>query len=267
MEENAAIKCAMVRKEWVECARKMVANPVERCAFYEALFDIAFDSDSRESLPPIAAAMVEMARPALLSDRARYSERVERARAVAEARKRPRESAPADVSLQNTNTTTNTNINTKTNTTLSQESEEVGEKERYLIFGILFSKGCRDVAAEYSAWHDYYAALGWKNNKGAAIASRPSAASMWRPSGEVLGDMDNRAIWRKVFQNAKTTNVQVWTEYRGLVLEDAEGAKQVRILTAMSAETIGRFDAAFQPQLVELAGALGASSVVYSYRP
>lgn len=271
MAEQLTIKAAMIRREWIESARAILTNPAQRCAFYDAICDIALGMESATPGDPTTAAMVAMCRPAIVSDLERYAERVERTRAAADARKQARQHTPTDTPAGavniNTSTSTTTNNTTNTNINLSQSAEPIGERERYLIFGILFGKGCLALEREYDAWYAYYDALGWRNNKGAPILSRPSAASMWRPSCDCAQDLEHRSLWRKVFQGARTNNTHIWTDYRGLLVAEEEGVSTLIILTAMQGDMLDRFDGACIPQLQALCAELGCSRVVYQYRP
>lgn len=67
---------------------------------------------------------------------------------------------------------------------------------------------------------DYYTALGWKNNKGAAIVRKTSVAAMWQLKCDVAADITAHATWHKVWRDVPDTPWAVWTAFRGMVAKD-----------------------------------------------
>lgn len=69
--------------------------------------------------------------------------------------------------------------------------------------------------AELNAFWDYYESLGWKNNKGAVIVSKQSAARMWRRQFETRTPPDGAQTWFKAVQACKIIDTTVFTIFAG----------------------------------------------------
>lgn len=243
------MRAAMFREEWLDKARQLLPNPADRATFYECLMCRAFERDQPTIDNPIVGAMFAMAESAIAQDLEKYAARCERNRENAAKRY---QSQPVDASGSQSlpvaasgsqslpNTSTSTSTNTSTNTSTSTISNENGDsdRDRYLIYCTLFSRGALDVQSEFDSFYNYYAALGWKNNKGAPIVSRVSAAAMWRISGEIAGNLSQREMWAKAFRNADTTSVLVWTSFRDMRVEVQDTTRVLHIHLALNTKQI-----------------------------
>lgn len=274
MAEQRVISACMFRREWLEVAQQMIPDAAARAEFYEGIFGTAFAISGTEPKNPVARAMWAMACPAITQDRERYDAKCEKNRQNALARserKRTQANASENERTQataantNTNTNNNANTNNNNNANLSHESspEEVREKETFLIYCTLFGKGVLDVQAEYDAFYGYYDSLGWRNNKGAAITSRVSAALMWKANTELAADAPYRTKYAAAFKNAPTTSVHIWTAYRYTEVREVDGVQTACISLALPEEHVRSFDEKFTAQIRKYARSIGAEDVTY----
>lgn len=239
----------MFREEWLDKARQLLPNPADRAAFYECLMCRAFEREQPSVENPIVSAMFAMAESAIAQDLEKYAARCERNRENAlkrvaasgnQSQRVVASGSDGNQSLPNTNTNKNTSTNTSTSTstnTISNESADE-DREKYLIYCTLFSRGALDIQTEFDNFYNYYAALGWKNNKGAPIVSRVSAAAMWRISGEICGNLAQREMWAKAFRNAPTTSVLVWSSFRDMRVEVSDTSRVLHLYLALNTKQI-----------------------------
>lgn len=243
------MKAAMFREEWLDKARQLLPNPADRADFYECLMCRAFDRDIPQPANPIVSAMYTMAESAIAQDLEKYTARCERNRENAlkrvaasgsQSQRVVASGSDGNQSQPNTNTSTSTSTNINTSTSISTISNENtdSEREKYLIYCTLFSRGALDIQTEFDNFYNYYAALGWKNNKGAPIVSKVSAAAMWRISGELCGNLAQREMWAKAFKNAPTTSVLVWTSFRDMRAEVQDTTRVLHIHLALNTNQI-----------------------------
>ena len=96
-----------------------------------------------------------------------------------------------------------------------------------MIFGYFWSTGSKAIAEELQAFWSYYEALGWKNNKGAAIVSKMAAARMWRRQFETGTAPNGSDAWLKVMQTCPVPDYNIWKCYAGA--EKTETGALVRL--------------------------------------
>lgn len=206
------LTACMFRAEWWRKAVKLLPDPAQRCAFYDAVFARSFDEPLPHELPATAQIMLEMLTDFIDADKVAYEARCERNRQNARGK---REGASGCDSLQvGSNTTPNTNPNTINNPMPLSKGEEDENKEKFLIIGIFFSRGSVAPLEEAKRFWDYYAALGWKNSRGASIIDKRAAARSWRLQLDSRGAEDWRTKWHKCFQSAPITDARIWTHIR-----------------------------------------------------
>lgn len=243
------MKAAYFREEWLDKAQQLLPNPADRALFYEMLMARAFSRELPTCTNPIVSAMYIMAESAIAADIAKYDAKCERnrenalKRVAASGNQSQRVVASgSDGNQSQPNTTTSTNTNTTTTTTTSTNTISIenvdSEREKYLIYCTLFSRGALDIQSEYDNFYNYYAALGWKNNKGAPIVSRVSAAAMWRMSGEICGNLAQREMWARAFKNAPTTSVLVWTAFRDMRVEVQDTTRVLHVHLSLNTSQI-----------------------------
>lgn len=68
---------------------------------------------------------------------------------------------------------------------------------------------------EMNAFWDYYESLGWKNNKGAVIVSKQSAARMWRRQFETKTPPDGAQAWYRAVQTCNILDPTAFTIFAG----------------------------------------------------
>lgn len=208
---STTMKAAYIRREWVERAEQLLPNTSERLLFYEAILHYSLN-EKRDTLQGAPAIMFEMIKTAIDDDRSRYEAKCERNRN--NARRKPVAASGSQWQpLEATPTTTTTTTPTTTTTTTTTISIEEEEKDRFLIIGIFLSRGAMDPVKEADTFWNYYESLGWKNNKGAAIVSKTSAATMWRMQGETIADITQVQLWYKCFKSSPIYLNSIWTAF------------------------------------------------------
>lgn len=243
------MRAAYFREEWLDKALQLLPNPEDRAVFYEMLMQRAFGRQVVQCKNPVVVAMYTMAESAIAADIAKYDAKCERNRANALAKSNRTQSHPVAASgsdrtqsqpSTSTSTSTSSSTNTSTNTSTSSISCETmtDEREIYLIYYTLFKRGALDMQSEFDAFYNYYAALGWKNNKGAPIVSKVSAAAMWRLSGDTCANIAQRQAWADAFKNAPTTSVLVWTAFRDIQVKESDTERSLYISLALNSKQI-----------------------------
>lgn len=258
------MRAAMFREEWLDKARQLLPNPSDRALFYECLMCKAFERDMPIIDNPIVSAMFIMAESAIAQDLEKYAARCERNRenALKRVAASGTQSQPSQPNIS-TSTSTSTNTSTSTSTsTISIESADE-EKEKYLIYCTLFTRGALDVQSEFDSFYNYYAALGWKNNKGAQIVSKVSAAAMWRFSGDTAANLSEREQWAKAFRNADTTSSVIWTAFRHMEVRASDTERVLHITIAIPTTWLEDFESKCERNIRALMRAYQCSSIEY----
>lgn len=217
MEAENRPNAALINREWYESARGVLGAKDLSCVLVAAIEYVLY-GDTAITLQDSAAVVFAMIKPALDSDIVKYRERC--ARNAANARSgRERVAASSTQSQRvgaNTTTTTTSNTTTTSTSTSSISPEEQRQRERFIIFGYFWSVGSGDPMAEMNAFWDYYESLGWKNNKGAVIVSKQSAARMWRRQFETKTPPDGSQAWFKAVQSCKILDPTAFTVFAGM---------------------------------------------------
>lgn len=215
METEYKIKGLIFARSWWEAAVKVLPAE-ERILFYEAVFQYAFEGRMVGSGKREISAMFEMVRPFIDQDKIKYQERCERNRANARGRQRVAASGTQSLPVAdntNTNTTTNTNTNTST-------ISLTPEKEKFLVCGLFYARGSIKPAEELQKFWSYYESLGWKNNKGAQIVRKSSAARMWSlQSGVTENALAPRLAWYQEISSCECTDIRVFDNLVNLVVD------------------------------------------------
>lgn len=268
------MRAAMFREEWLDKAKQLLPNPSDRALFYECLMCKAFEREMPTIDNPIVSAMFIMAESAITADLEKYAARCERNRENAlkrvaasgtQSQRVVASGTQSQRSLPNTSTNTSTSTNTNTSTSTSTISIESAdeEREKYLIYCTLFTRGALDVQSEFDAFYNYYAALGWKNNKGAQIVSRVSAAAMWRFSGDTAANLAEREQWSKAFKNADTTASYIWTTFRHMEVRESDTERVLHITIAMPTTWLDSFETRCERNLKALMRAYNCTGIEY----
>ena len=212
MESSNRPNAALINKEWFDSASNVISQEdlgmviINACRYVFGLPTIAMRNRSQE----IVFAMI---RPALDSDIDKYRERC--ARNAANARSGRERAVASGTQSQRVGAITTTTSTTTSTTTPSLSGEEQRKRERFIIFGYFWSIGSSDPKAEMNAFWDYYEALGWKNNKGAVIVSKQSAARMWRRQFETKTPPDGAQTWFKAVQTCNILDPTAFTIFAG----------------------------------------------------
>lgn len=257
------MRAAYMRREWVVIARSLLKDPAERCQFYDLCFSHSLDIECDEVTTERVHTMFAMIITAIEEDKSKYNERCERSRA--RALTRTRTDAQELPTTTPTPTTTTTPTPTPTPTlSLNNSSESNEERERFLFYGSFFARGCLDFEREADRCWNYYAALGWRNNKGTIIANRCAAAAMWRISGETMADPAPQRLWYDVFKSSIVYNLDLWRLFVRFAVSDG-GVLNIYLRNANGAAEglVNALEEGCQKQLSTLARRLGASTIEY----
>lgn len=214
MESEYKIKgCIVSRTWWAAAVQELSAT--DRLAFYDALLQYAFTHELAEHLPAAVRPMMAMVVPFIDQDRAKYQERCERNRRNANAPKRAAASGSQSQPVgANTNTNTNTSTNTNTNTISISE-----ERQKFLVCGQLFARGAMQPREEMQRFWAYYESLGWRNNKGAPIVRKQSAAAMWNMQfGVTENALELRKAWYDAFARLESADYVVFDNVKRLTI-------------------------------------------------
>lgn len=229
MEDNKRPNAALINREWFESAKSVLSAEALGRVLVAACNYVIFN-ELEPKLSGTESVVFAMIRPALDSDITRYLERCARNAANAKSqRKRVGASGSDSQRVGAIPTTTPTPTSTPTSTpTPSLSLEEVEEREKWLLFGYFWSSGSKAVFEELKTFWSYYEALGWKNNKGAAIVSKVAAARMWRRQFETGSAPNGADAWFKAVQTCSVPNFNVWQCYAGAERTDAGAVVRLR---------------------------------------
>lgn len=255
METENKIKGVIFARSWWAAAVEAL-NPGDRLEFYDVVFLYAFNGQEATIKSPAVKAMFAMVRPYIDTEAERYAERCERNRKNAGGAKRVAASGTQPLPVaHNNNTNTNTNTNNNTNTISLSE-----ERERFLIYSLFFAKGCADVEAEVTRFWSYYESLGWRNNKGATIVRKTSAARMWEFENNIqVQDLDARKMWAECMEGCAGTSPDVFTLWSRVTIEGDKITFYARDVERFAKACEGDFFAGLQ----KFAGRVGVKSVTY----
>ena len=221
--ESKRPSATLINKEWYAAA-KSVLNSAQLGQLLIKACEYVFaggDSVVHDTFVTMAFAMVK---PALDSDIAKYAERC--ARNASNARSQSQRVGASGSQSQrvgaNTTTTSTSNTTTTSTSNPSISQDEQRKRERFIIYGYFWSVGSGDPMAEMNAFWDYYESLGWKNNKGAVIVSKQSAARMWRRQYETKTPPAGAQAWFKAVQTCKILDQTAFTIFAGSEIDDGK---------------------------------------------
>lgn len=230
MESEYKIKGVIFARAWYKAVRPGLL-PSDRLQFYDAVFDYAFDGTILPGMVPAVDIAFKMVKPFIDQDKAKYQERCERNRRNANSPKRVAATGSQSLPVApNTNTNTSTNTNTNTNTISISE-----ERQKFLVCGQLFARGSMQPREEMQRFWAYYESLGWKNNKGAPIVRKQSAAAMWNMQfGVTENALDLRKAWYDAFARLEEADYVIFDNVKRLTITGGNvviAAKDFRKLT------------------------------------
>lgn len=228
---------ALINKEWLEAAsaileRKGLAELV-LCACEYVLY-----GQIQQSLDDRLGIVLAMVKPWLDSDIDSYRRRCERNAANARSRKEPVAASGTQSQRVAPNPNPNNNPNSNSNPNLSIESADQKEieKEKWLIYGYFWASGSKNVLQETLAFWNYYDSLGWKNNKGAAIVNRLSAARMWRRQFETGNVPAGAGAWFSIVRYCPVKDYSLWDRFAGTEIIDGAATIRLRVTGKYIAE-------------------------------
>lgn len=245
---------ALINREWYESSRRLLSKQALGDVLVACVDYVLYGEDYLD-VREVKGVVFNMIKPALDSDISKYNERC--ARNAANAKRKASSSEWQRVGASGTSgeqpQPQPQPQHQPQPQPLSQEDGVRENREKFLIFGYFWSTGSEDPMGESVAFWSYYESLGWKNNKGAAIVNKIAAARMWRRQYAMKEPCDHSIEWYKAFSTADTTNIQVFTAYRGARLEGSQWVITLRCDEDFAAT----FTANYRQQLAALQRALG----------
>ena len=219
---------ALINREWYTAASK-VLDGTQMGRLLMAVVCYVWTGDLELELDEPSGIVFEMVRPWLDSDIESYRRRCERNAANARSRRGPVAASGTQSQRVGANPNPNNNPNPNPNPNLSIESADPKEieREKWLIFGYFWASGSKNVLEETRAFWNYYDSLGWKNNKGAAIVNRLSAARMWRRQFETGEAPAWSMAWFSVVRYCPVKDFRLWDCYAGA--EISAGSVTIRL--------------------------------------
>lgn len=214
---------ALINREWYESAASVLeGRKLAQLVLYAVQYVLyGISPETEDETIKIVFAMV---RPALDSDIAKYLERCARNAANAKSQRQRVGASGSEWErvAANTTTTTTTTPTTTTTTTTSISNEDERKRGRFLCYGYFWATGSNDPMQELDAYWDYYEALGWKNNKGAAIVSKIAAARMWRRQFDSSEPKQGAQSWFKAVKDCPIIDTNVFRCYAGAEMADGK---------------------------------------------
>ena len=271
------MRAAMFREEWLDKARQLLPNAADRALFYECLMCKAFEREMPSINNPIVSAMFVMAESAISQDLEKYAARCERnrenalKRLAASGTQSQRVVASGNQSQQSqpnisTSISTSTSTSTSTNTISISQDEKSQEREIYSIYYTLFNRGALNVQEEFNLFWNYYEALGWRNNKGAQIVSKVSAASMWRMQGDTCANLAERQSWARAFKTCAISSPLIWSAFKTLKVEKGDEVRRLHIYTSLTSQQINSLEDKCERNLRALMSIYECAEILYHFQ-
>lgn len=219
---------ALINREWYAAASK-VLDRTQMGRLLMAVVSYVWTGAQDTGLDEPSGIVFEMVRPWLDSDIESYRRRCERNAANARSRREPVAASGTQSQRVASNPNPNNNPNPNPNPNLSIESPDKKEikEDIWLVYGYFWASGSKNALQETRAFWNYYDSLGWKNNKGAAIVSRLSAARMWRRQFETGKAPTGSMEWFSVVRYSPVRDFQLWDCYAGA--EISNGSVTIRL--------------------------------------
>lgn len=274
--QETMINGVVFKRSWRDKALSLLPADGARLSFYEALFSLAFDGQDEAPADAAARIMYEMCKDDIAAEISRYQKVCERNAANAAARytkstsgyqSQPVAASGSDGNQSQSNSNNKGNSNNKSNGNLSSAEAALSvEREKWEVYGVFFRRGSIDPRAEAERFWNYYDALGWKNNKGAPISNKNSAAAMWSIEGEPAPDTALRQLWWRHFHLVGGVQWALWSGIERFEIERTEDTATVLIYCAKGGHVRTIVEAQYVSILANFVRDCMANSVEYRMR-
>lgn len=222
---------ALINREWYESAAGVLEGRKLANLLLYAVQYVLYGT-LPETEDPELKIVFAMVRPALESDIAKYRERCARNAANAKS-KRAAATGSEWQPVAATGEQLQQQPQLQPQLQLQRQSlspEERERKEKFMVYGYFWSVGSANPTEESRQFWSYYEALGWRNNKGAAIVSKLAAARMWRRQFESTEPKGLAAQWFAAFKDCPVIDYNVFDAFAGGEIQsDKERAVVVRL--------------------------------------
>ena len=216
MKTDGRPSAALINREWYESAREILTREELGSAVLNAIAYVLYGDE----LPPATSKVgiiCHMVKPQLDSDIAKYQERC-----VRNALNAKRGASGASGSESQRVATSGEQQQHQQQQQPQQQPQCLSiddpkqiERDKFMIWGYFWSIGSTAIKEECAAFWSYYEALGWRNNKGAAIVSRLACARMWRRQFDTREPMNGAAQWFQAFKDCPVIDYAVFNAYVG----------------------------------------------------
>lgn len=230
MKTDGRPSAALINGEWFRSAAGILSADGLGRVLVAAVRYVLEGDDSHLS-NPVEHAVFAMIKPQLDSDIAKYQERCIRNAMNA---KRGGGGASGSESLRVAASGVQQQPQPQqqpqqTTTCLSIDDPKQIERDKFQVWGYMWSSGSNAIQQECAAFWSYYEALGWRNNKGAQIVSRLACARMWRKQYDTKEPPAGAVQWFQAFKDCPIIDYAVFTTYVGAMLNPEEdGVLEVR---------------------------------------
>lgn len=230
MKTDGRPSAALINREWYESARGILTREELGSAVLNAIAYVLYGDE----LPPSTSKVgivCHMIKPLLDSDIAKYQERC-----VRNALNAKRGASGASGSQSEPVAANGVQQQPQHQSQQQQQPQCLSiddpaqiERDKFMIWGYFWSIGSSAIQEECRAFWSYYEALGWRNNKGAAIVSRLACARMWRRQFDTHEPMNGAAQWFQAFKDCPVIDYAVFNAYAGASISTEEdGVIEVR---------------------------------------
>lgn len=221
--DNKRPNAALINREWYESAREILTREELGSAVLNAIAYVLYGDE----LPPSTSKVgivCRMIKPQLDSDISRYLERcvrnalnARRGGGGASGSESQRVAASGEQHQQQQQ-----QQHQQQPQCLSIDDPQQIERDKFQIWGFMWSSGSNAIQQECAAFWSYYESLGWRNNKGAAIVSRLACARMWRKQFDTKEPPAGAIQWFQAFKDCPIIDYAVFNAYAGATLSTEE---------------------------------------------
>lgn len=230
MKTDGRPSAALINRAWYESAKGVLGAKDLSCVLVAAVEYVLY-GDTAITLQDSAAVVFAMVKPQLDSDIAKYQERCVRNALNAKrgtSGASGSQSQPVAASGEQQQHQQQPQQQ-QTTSCLSIDDPKQIERDKFQVWGYMWSSGSNAIQQECAAFWSYYEALGWRNNKGAAIVSRLACARMWRKQYDTKEPPAGAVQWFQAFKDCPIIDYAVFNAYAGAMISPEEdGVLEVR---------------------------------------
>lgn len=219
MKTDGRPSAALINRQWYESAAGVLNRGQLKTVLCAAVEYVLYSKEDM-SLDGIERVVFAMIKPALDSDIAKYQQRCVRnalnakggASGASGSQSQPVAASGVQQQLLHQQQPQ------QTTPCLSIDDPKQIERDKYQVWGYMWCSGSNAIRQECAAFWSYYEALGWRNNKGAAIVSRLACARMWRKQYDTKEPPAGAVQWFQAFKDCPIIDYAVFNAYIGAMI-------------------------------------------------